>query len=165
MPWHRGHTLSIFSALCLSQRNQGRLGVLTQLASLPHPPPAFSLLSPAFARHTVPHHTLLSLSCLRLLIHFHFLVMLLCCGSISPYLPVCLPRSFLYPCCSLCLLMTFELFSLSDKQTELEEEKGMFLLLSFHVSLVSAQGKIGKINWATDKSISIWHVKTEHSDQ
>lgn len=50
MPWQRGHTLSIFSALCLSQRNQGSLGALTQLASLPRLP------SPSF------HSALLSLS-------------------------------------------------------------------------------------------------------
>lgn len=40
MPWQRGHTLAVFSALCLSQRFEGGSGALTQLPSLPRLPPS-----------------------------------------------------------------------------------------------------------------------------
>lgn len=141
MPWHRGHTLSIFSALCLSQRNQGSLGVLTQLASLPHHPLPLPLCShPALpVYHTMPYHTLFSLSSLRpLLIQFHSPIMLLSCSWVSLYLPVCLPCTLFYPYCSLCLQMTFEDSSLSDKQTELDKKKNPLLVKFFHVSFLSA---------------------------
>lgn len=174
MPWHRGHTLSIFSALCLSQRNQGSLGVLTQLASLPHHPLPLPLCShPALpVYHTMPYHTLFSLFSLRpLLIQFHSPIMLLCCSWVSLYLPVCLPCCLLYPYCSLSLQMTFEDSSLSDKQSELDKKKNVSISVFPCVlcKCVCDQGKIRKINWASEKSILPWpwlygHAKTEHCD-
>lgn len=88
MPWQRGHTLSIFSALCLSQRNQGSSGALTQLALPPTsalPPPFFSALllpdchtlTPAFA---VPYRASLAMS-------------LSSSSSHSLYFTLCLPQS------------------------------------------------------------------------
>lgn len=174
MPWHRGHTLSIFSALCLSQRNKGSLGVLTQLASLPHHPLPLPLCShPALpVYHTMPYHTLFSLSSLRpLLIQFHSPIMLLSCSWVSLYLPVCLPCCLLYPYCSLSLQMTFEDSSLSDKQSELDKKKNVSISVFPCVlcKCVCAQGKIRKINRASEKSILPWpwlygHAKTEHCD-
>lgn len=169
MPWHRGHTLSIFSALCLSQRNQGSLGVLTQLASLPHHPLPLPLCShPALpVYHTMPYHTLFSLSSLRpLLIQFHSPIMLLSCSWVSLYLPVCLPCTLLYPYCSLCLQMTFEDSSLSDKQTEVDKKKNASISVFPFVlcKCVCAQGKIRKINWASEKSILPWPLLYGHGN-
>lgn len=174
MPWHRGHTLFIFSALCLSQRNQGSLGVLTQLASLPHHPLPLPLCShPALpVYHTMPYHTLFSLFSLRpLLIQFHSPIMLLSCSWISLYLPVCLPCCLLYPYCSLSLQMTFEDSSLSDKQSELDRKKKVSISVFPCVlcKCVCAQGKIRKINGASEKSILPWpwlygQAKIEHCD-
>lgn len=88
MPWQRGHTLSIFSALCLSQRNQGSSGALTQFTSLPRLPFPLSSspLSSSSVYHTLtlafalPYHALLSLSslppCLPLYCSVTFLLLL-----------------------------------------------------------------------------------------
>lgn len=57
MPWQRGHTLAIFSALCLSQRSRGSLGALTQLCisptPAPHPHSSSLLISSSFSSASV----------------------------------------------------------------------------------------------------------------
>lgn len=104
MPWQRGHTLSIFLAQWLSQRNQGSWGALTQLASLPRPParPSPSLLA-ALLWQSVTIWLRRSL-CLNVLcfpspahrdifIHLHSLVTSLSSSSHSLHLSLCLPWS------------------------------------------------------------------------
>lgn len=103
MPWLRGHTLSIFSALCLSQRNQGSSGALTQLASLPRPPfplPSSPPPPPLSVCHILTPALALPLtamsSSVSILLQCHFLPPLIhsICPSVSPsLLSVSLPLS------------------------------------------------------------------------
>lgn len=133
----RAHAIHLFSTVSFTEKS-GELGGFDSTCISPTSPLPLPLCShPALpVCHTMPYHTLFSLSSLQpLLIQFHSPIMLLSCSWVSLCLPVCLLCSLLYPHCSLCLQMTFEDSSLSDKQTELEK---MSLLVSFHVSFVSA---------------------------